>query len=309
MKQKAFLSLFIILIMINKIIMAGEAPKEKIADSTYSSDVLSIGENRAQLEDRITWHQMLTNVPSDYASFFHNSLKIKEITAYLKICTLTGAFMLIDQQGWRYNNLLYRKSHVIHNISDFIVNAGDGRYQLLAAALFAVPGIAFHDKTALKTGSNIAEAVIATGLCVQMLKRISGRQSPSASTENGGDWDPFPSFKQYQKNQPAFYSFPSGHLSTATAVVTVIANNYPDIKWIKPVGYSLLGMLSFSLVNKGMHWYSDFPLAFFLGYTFGNIIAPVKNISDQTTNSPDSHLIVTPSYINKNIALSAIYNF
>ncbi len=309
MKQKAFLSLFVIVIITNKITLAGEAPKEKIADSTYSSAALLIGENRTQNEDRITWHQMFTNVPSDYAGFFHNSLKTKEIPAYLTIGTLTGTLMLIDQQGWKYNNQLYRKSNVVHNISDFMINAGDGRYQLLTAALFAVPGIVFHDKAALKTGSNIAEAVITTGLCVQMLKRISGRQSPSASTENGGDWNPFPSFKQYQKNQPAFYSFPSGHLSTATAVITVIANNYPDIKWIKPVGYSMLGLLSLSLVNEGMHWYSDFPLAFFLGYTFGNIISPVKNISDQTTNSPDSHLIVTPSYINKNIALSAIYDF
>ena len=307
MKKTAF---FFALILISNTALAIENTKGKMIDSSYSSVIVLPEESINQKnEEQITWHQMFTHLPSDYISFFRNSFNLKEIPSFLTVGTLTGTFMLIDQQGWKYNNLLFNKSSTVHNISNIMVNFGDGRYQLAAAALFAVSGIALHDKVALKTASNITEAVISTGLLVQILKRMTGRQSPSASTENGGDWDPFPSIKQYQKNQPAFYSFPSGHLSTATAVVTVIANNYPDLKWIKPIGYSILGMLSFSLVNESMHWYSDFPLALLLGYTFGNIIAPVRNTKNQSINSSNSHFTISPSYINKKISLSAIYNF
>ncbi len=118
-----------------------------------------------------------------------------------------------------------------------------------------------------------------------------------------------PSIKEYQKNQPKYYSFPSGHLSTATAVVTVIANNYPDIKWIKPLGYSLLGILGFSLVNEGMHWYSDFPLAFLLGYSLGNIIAPVHNSVDKSPEQSKTHLTLSPSYNDNKIFLNAVFSF
>ncbi len=176
-------------------------------DSSYSSALLLTDKNKDQGKEKLTWHQMFTNAPSDHINFFHNSFKGKEIPTYLTIGTLTGTFMLIDQQGCKYNNFLFKKSTAVHNISNIMVNVGDEKYQFLAAALFAIHGIALHDRVALKTASNIAEAVISTGLCVQILKRMTGRQSPSASSENGGDWDPFPSFKQYKKNQPGILFF------------------------------------------------------------------------------------------------------
>lgn len=307
MKKTAFLFAFI---LISGTVLAAAKLKEKMVDSCYSPSIILSSESRNQTDEKkMTWHEMFTHLPFDYISFFHNSFNLKAIPSFVRVGILTGTFMLIDQQGWKYNNSLFKKSSTIHNISNVVVNAGDGRYQLAAAALFAASGLALHDKTALKTASNIAEAVISTGLFVQLLKRMTGRQSPSASTENGGDWNPFPSIRQYQKDQSAFYSFPSGHLSTATAVVTVIANNYPDLKWIKPVGYSLLGILSLSLVNESMHWYSDFPLAFFLGYTFGNIIAPVRYTSKSGISSSQSKLYISPAYFNNKVFLSAVYSF
>jgi membrane-associated phospholipid phosphatase len=303
LKTTAFLLAFII---ISQTVLSAESPRGKTTDTSHSF----VNENiNSEKEEQITWHQMFTHLPVDYKNFFQNSFNLKEIPAFLTVGALTGAFMLIDQKGWNYGNSLFKKSSTVQSISNFAVNFGDGRYQLAAAFLFGIPGLALHDKVALKTSSNIIEAVISTGLFVQVLKRMTGRQSPSAFTENGGDWDPFPSFKQYQKDQPAYYSFPSGHLSTATAVVTVIANNYPDLKWIKPVGYSLLGILSLSLVNESMHWYSDFPLAFFLGYTFGNIIAPARKTTLKETSSSKSHFFISPSYINNKILISAGYNF
>ncbi len=253
------------------------------------------------------WYGMFTNIPTDYLSFIRQSFTVKKIPTLLTIGALTGSLMLVDQQGWKTENSMIKKSLIDHKIANFAVNMGDGRYQFLTAAAFAIPGLIFHDQRAIKTGSNIVEAILSTGLFVQALKRITGRQSPAASTENGGDWDPFPSIRQYQKNQPAFYSFPSGHLSTATAVLTVIANNYPEEKWIKPIGYPLLGLLSLSLVSKGMHWYSDLPLAFFLGYSFGNIIAPEKDSASQDNRK--SSLKIFPSITFNGVQLGINYRF
>jgi membrane-associated phospholipid phosphatase len=288
----------------------GKNIKTDHSNSKYlAEDSLNIKSNESYKEPEVNWHQMLTNIPGDYYHFFKNTLDTKELPSLFAVSLLTGSLLAIDQGGWKYQQKIFKKVKFDRDISGAAITMGDGKYQLLSSALFASAGIIFNDKTALRTGSNIAEAVISTGLLVQVLKRITGRESPYASSESGGDWLFMPSIKEYQKNQPKYYSFPSGHLSTATAVVTVIANNYPNDKWIKPVGYSLLGILSFSLVNEGMHWYSDFPLAFLLGYTMGNIIAPAENNVNKSQQQSNTHLILSPSYSDNKIVLNAVYSF
>ena len=110
------------------------------------------------------------------------------------------------------------------------------------------------------------------------MKHITGRESPYVSTVPGGVWRFFPNQIEYANKVPHFDAYPSGHLATAMATVTVIAENYPEYRYIKPLGYSLMGLLSFAMVNNGVHWVSDYPLALALGYTFGKI-AVVKGRS------------------------------
>lgn len=287
------------------------------ADSTVvtipdSSTVKTHHESQFEqrIQSNVTWDQMVTNIPSDYYHFFRKSLQEKMIPTYLTIAALTGSLMAVDQTGWAIQRRLYLRSNLDHHTSNFMVNFGNGTYQFISAAAFAIPGLVFHDETAIRTGSNIAEAILTTGIFVQFLKRITGRQSPIASTESGGEWKLGPSIRQYQKNQPDYYSFPSGHLSTATAVITVIANNYPNLKWIRPVSYPLLALLGFSLVNKGMHWYSDLPLAYFLGYTFGNIAAPPKGDSHDFASQLDkSKLYIFPSVSLDNVQFNLSFSF
>jgi membrane-associated phospholipid phosphatase len=307
-KKLSVLKLSCILFLFFQItsISFGQYYSKSNLDST-SNTVEIKPDSAVNIEEQITWHQMFTNIPSDYVGFFRKSFSSEGISSYLIVGALTGALFLIDEQGWKKDNLLLRKSTFDHKTFDLFIKMGDGKYQFLSAALFAIPGIILNDKTAIRTGSNIVEAVISTGLLVQVLKRMTGRESPAASTENGGDWDPFPSIHQYQKNQPKFYSFPSGHLATATAVITVIANNYPNESWIKPIGYPLLGLLGLSLVSEGMHWYSDLPLAFLLGYSFGNIIAPERKLPSE--NNEKSPLTIIPSITYNGIQIGISYNF
>jgi membrane-associated phospholipid phosphatase len=109
------------------------------------------------------------------------------------------------------------------------------------------------------------------GVTTQILKRFTGRESPSAATTINGVWRPSPSFKSYQNNTSAFDAFPSGHLATMMATVTVLAQNYPEKKWIKPVGYSVMGLTAWAMVNAKVHWISDYPLAIAIGYLAGKV--------------------------------------
>jgi membrane-associated PAP2 superfamily phosphatase len=192
--------------------------------------------------------------------------------------------------------------------SDIFVQVGDGRTQFGLAGIYAIYGFIASDNRALTTGSQITEAVLASGAVVQLLKHITGRQSPFVSTRTGGRWDFFPNQINYLKHVPSYDAFPSGHVTTTLATVIVIAENYPDVKWIKPLGYTMTGLLAISMVNTGIHWYSDYPLAVVLGYSFGMIAAHPGGLSNVLFGQAGKQIQISPTFVNNTFGFGLFYS-
>ena len=257
----------------------------------------------------LTWYQMITDIPKDDYLFLRNNITAPKVSAYLSIAALTGAFMSVDKSGWKYDKKLYHTSYLFRNTSNVLVFFGDGISHYIISGLFAAYGFAEQDPSALRTASNLIEAELSAGLLVQILKRITGRESPASSDKSLGSWKFFPSIREYQKDQPKYYSFPSGHLAAATAMLTVIANDNPQCTWIRPAGYCALGLLGVSLVSQGMHWYSDLPLGFFIGYSIGNIVAPEIKTNKDNNAAKVSNFILAPSIGFNNIGFNLSCTF
>ena len=130
-------------------------------------------------------------------------------------------------------------------------------------------GLVASDSRALQTTSQLAGGLLSVALVVQTLKHATGRQSPSRATEPGGRWQPLPDPTEYQRNVPAFDAFPSGHVATAMVTITVLADNYPEYRLVRPIGYGLMTLLGFQMMNNDVHWASDYPLALAIGYGIG----------------------------------------
>ncbi|GAA4055982.1 hypothetical protein GCM10022409_49090 [Hymenobacter glaciei] len=157
------------------------------------------------------------------------------------------------------------------NLNSTFYFLGDGWTHLAVASSFWIYGGIKKDNRALRTSSQLGEAIFSTGLVVQVTKRLTGRQSPYVATQDRGEWNLFPSYSTYQHFVPNYDAFPTGHLATAMATVTVIAENYPEYRFVRPVGYSLMGLLGYSMLNNGVHWASDYPVGIALGYAFAKI--------------------------------------
>jgi hypothetical protein len=157
------------------------------------------------------------------------------------------------------------------NLNSTFYFLGDGWTHLTIATSFLAYGIIKKDNRASQTATQLGEAILSTGLVVQALKRTTGRQSPFRATQDRGRWFFLPSYKTYQGNVSNYDAFPTGHLATAMATVTVIAENYPEYRFIRPVGYGLMGVLGYAMLNNGVHWASDYPLGIALGYGFAKI--------------------------------------
>jgi membrane-associated phospholipid phosphatase len=243
------------------------------------------------------WHSMFSQIPDDFARFGNLTVSSQSIPTIASLGLLTISLMATDRQSYRSTRHTYRESEAFHEFSDYAVALGDGRLHAGIAAAFAGYGLIAGDSRALRTASQTVEAFLATGLTVQLLKHITGRESPICATRNYGRWKFFPHPSTYEKNQASYYAYPSGHISTAMATLTVIAENYPHQTWIKPVGYTMIGALGVGLVAKGMHWYSDLPLGLALGYIFGKTAAnPEGSEISEISNDGGVKVSVTPSF-------------
>ena len=296
--------------------LAGSAPGARLlAQEEESSPPVSVPEfqNDMQLEDTDTlatgrdvtppqsspaWYSMITNIPGDWVTTGKLAFRSDGLKVLGGVAVATGLLFVADHGLYAVSHDAFKRSADVRFASNQFIRAGDGKTTIGIAAAFGVYGFAAGDSRALRTASGVVEALVASGITVQLLKHISGRESPAVATELAGEWRPFPTLRAYNSNQPMYYAFPSGHLTTAMATVTVIAENYPDVGWIRPVGYSIVGLTGVSLVNKGWHWYSDFPLAIALGYTFGKVAAHHDDGSgnDPGAGSGSAKLNVGPKF-------------
>lgn len=152
------------------------------------------------------------------------------------------------------------------NINTALYSVGEGFTSVALSGGLFIYGKIKHDYRSVQTASQLIQSQIVVGLFAQTVKRISGRESPRVSTRWGGAWRTTPSFREYARHTSRYDAFPSGHLATMMATVTILTSNYPEKKWLKPVGYGVIGLVGLAMVNNGVHWAGDYPLALGIGY-------------------------------------------
>ena len=294
-----------------------------------------VGNGKILVYQKPKLFNFLTKLPKDAAGMATATFQRKSIKPLLLIAGTTALLMLNDESishrvssfsktihlsaEESYKDILRVKAGGTsisllkspQNINTGLYQFGQGFPSLLIAGGLYTYGKIHNNYRAISTASQLTEVFISMGVGTQLLKRISGRQSPSETTDLEGQWHPFPSFKKFQNHTPAYDAFPSGHLATLMSTVTVLAENYPEIKWIKPVGYSMIGLVGYSMINNRVHWASDYPLAIALGYLCAKQV--VKNnrrvIKNSSANHNKATLSYTVNYTNKKLMPGVIYKF
>lgn len=173
--------------------------------------------------------------------------------------------------GFNLGSLKVNAYEAPGNLNSALYSMGEGCTSMFLCGGLFVYGKIKNDYRALQTSSQIVQASLAVGITCQLLKRVTGRESPFVATASNGVWRPFTSLADYQKHVPRHDAFPSGHLATMMATLVVLADNYPEKRWIKPVGYSLMALTGLAMINNGVHWAGDYPLALGIGYIFGKM--------------------------------------
>ncbi|HXE96636.1 MAG TPA: phosphatase PAP2 family protein [Dongiaceae bacterium] len=276
----------------------------------------------------------LVNAPLDIADWLKDSFQKKNALTIAGLAVVTGGLIVVDQDLVRISrdvghSLGISGDSVMGRVApgspiqypiDFgttLYYLGDGMIPIsITVGMFSY-GMATTDVRSLQTSSQLAEGLLSVAIVTQAIKRVTGRESPETATKSGGKWRFFPSFKAYGSNTPKYDAMPSGHFATGMMTITVLADNYPEYTLIKPIGYGLLTAAGFQMMNNGVHWASDYPLALAIGYGLGKVavshgrkVVSAGDVPEKSSKrSPVSDIVILPMPINNGGALFAVGKF
>jgi len=207
---------------------------------------------------------------------FHLDLK----AALLFGTVLAGTGILIANDEGIYENFKsYQSRHSwVDTVSPKITLLGDWGVDCGIAGLFLLGGVVFKDQKAKDTGLMALETLLHTGILVQIVKHLAGRQRPWV--ENGVDYwyGPAAFFKRYTQGFFSRYdSFFSGHTVSAWGLATVIAENYKNHFWVPLTCYGLATLVGLSRLTEDDHWLSDVFVGAIVGYAVGKMVVRNQN--------------------------------
>jgi len=209
----------------------------------------------------------------------------KNLALFSAVVIGTGVLVANDEAIYeRFKS--FQGSHAwVDTISPKVTMLGDWGVDCGIAGLFFLGGLALKDRKARDTGLMAWETLLHTGLLVQVVKHLAGRQRPEA--ENGLDYwyGPKAFFKRYSLGSFShFDSFFSGHTVSAWGLATVIAENYKNHAWVPVTCYGLATLAGLSRVTEDAHWLSDVFLGAAIGYAVGRMV--VRNRNQRLQFSP-----------------------
>ncbi len=199
------------------------------------------------------------------------------------LATTTVLLITVDEPvaqdlfKFRNDNLWVQKvSPVATQFGQFYIPYG-------IAGLYCLAGLAFDDQQDLDTGLLATEAMVHTGIVVQVLKHTFGRSRPFVFNGEDNWYGPKVFFKRYYHGGFSPYdSFPSGHTITAFSLATVLAER--ERPWVGVVAYSCAGLCGISRVTQHDHWFSDVFVGAALGVAIGKMV--VVNYHNRVTIYP-----------------------
>jgi len=203
----------------------------------------------------------------------------------LIITAITAGFVArvdspIDEEfGIEVDDAYWLPAQELARIGEVYDQISPKRFSTALSIAMLTGGIAFGDKKLLETTRLMIESSLITRVITSWSKDLFGRSRPYTGK---GPHD----FALFASNgAQEFRSMPSGHVSSAFAMMTVIAKRY-DQWWVKIPAYTFGVSVAFQRINSRTHWASDVIVGAGIGYWVGSTLAnrqPDKSRSSSFT--------------------------
>jgi membrane-associated phospholipid phosphatase len=269
---------------------------EPEADAT-ASETPAVGKEEIRRKDRL-FSDFFKDEGKMWSSPFRPTLKNTLIWG--AVLAATGALIANDEAIYQRVKKYQVKHAWVDEVSPKITVLGDFGVASGIAGLFFLDGVIFKDEKARQTGILALEALVHTGIVVQLMKHLAGRKRPEAPEIGKDGWaGPSGFFKRYSENFSSYDSFPSGHTVTAWGLATVISAQYRESPGVGIVCYSLATLAGLSRVTEDTHWMSDVLFGAALGFAIGKMVVLNER----------HRLQITPSALPRGAGVALTYEF
>ena len=234
--------------------------------------VVASGEAPAKLTsgDGVVRQNFIQNFLGDEAAIWTSPFHIDQDEAMLwgGVAATTAIVITVDEPISR-DLFRFRNQHAwVQTVSPIATQFGQFYVPYSIAALYCLDGLVFDDNAHLDTGILEIQAMLHSGIVVQVLKHLFGRSRPFVY--NGRDvwYGPRTILKRYYSGGFSPYdSFPSGHTITAFSLASVIAER--ERPWVGVIAYTCAGLCGVSRITQHDHWFSDVIVGGALGVAIG----------------------------------------
>lgn len=219
-----------------------------------------------------------TKMWEDFTETSSNAFSMKQhenwqIIAYVG---LTAHFLFGNDYETQEEVLFDRKykhvglSNVMAKVGDLYDRPGP---MYATAGMFGLMygfGKVFNNDKMVETTRLMGHSLIITGIYTTALKVLIGRARPYMKSGPHA-------YRPFNFKFDAHYmSMPSGHTSSAFALVTVLAKQY-NSWYVKVPAYTFASCVAMQRMNADKHWVSDLIIGGTLGYLIGSAVVARHN--------------------------------
>ncbi|MEE9170600.1 MAG: phosphatase PAP2 family protein [bacterium] len=173
-----------------------------------------------------------------------------------------------------------KPAEAMADFGDLYDRIGSGRILAGLSTAMVAGGLIFKDKKLLETTRLLIESSAITGIITYASKGLFCRARPY--TGKGARDFKFFTFS----GKVRFRALPSGHASSAFAMMTVIAKQY-DQWWIRIPAYTLAVSVALQRMDDRQHWASDVLVGGAIGYLVSSsLVNRYKNKPQGTSVQP-----------------------
>ncbi len=212
-------------------------------------------------------------VGGDILHVFSSPLRIrqKDGVKFLAFTALTSASVVwldrdLDDDFIEREDFLVKPAIELAKIGDGYDKFLSNKYMLAGLPVtMLASGLIFKDRKLILTSRLMVESFLITGKITMIGKGMFGRARPYTGE---GPLD-FAWLKFNAKQERR--SLPSGHVSSAFAIVTVLAKQY-DSWWMEIPAYTVGIAVAFQRMESRSHWGADVIVGAALGYGVGSTL-------------------------------------
>ncbi|HEX4468072.1 MAG TPA: phosphatase PAP2 family protein [Gemmatimonadaceae bacterium] len=151
---------------------------------------------------------------------------------------------------------------------------GGGPGPFIAGGALYVVGLGANSSRLAALGVHLTEGVGAAAALNALVKGLSGRALPNATTAKPGH---FSFGRGFHDDNGSFVSFPSGHTAASFAAAAVITDETSSwdsstARIVAPIAYSSATLVALSRLYENVHWASDLPIGAAIGVLSGKAV-------------------------------------